>query len=201
MRIADYLERNGKGLNLTAEVRDGILNHQTSGHPFTLEGQIVRLSDKIAYCHHDMDDAIRGGILEDKDVPSSIGEVIGFTLGERLDTFIHDIITTSRDTASVRMSEPVAQAMKELRSFMFARVYTNPKAKGEERKAEQVVERLYEYYLKHLEELPEYLLLRLETGDSRERVTCDYISSMTDHFAVTRYEDLFVPKTWSVGGR
>ena len=196
VRIVECLEKDGQGLNLTWEVRDGMLNHQTSGTPATLEGQIVRLSDKIAYCHHDMDDAIRGGILTEDDVPRSIGEVIGYTLGERLDTFIHDIITTSAGKPEVRMSDEVGRAMKALRDFMFENVYTNPRAKGEESKAEQVVERLFEHYLKNTDLLPDYLLERLALGDSKERVVCDYISSMTDRFAVARYEELFVPFVW-----
>lgn len=196
VRIVECLEKNGMGLNLTWEVRDGMLNHQTSGTPATLEGKIVRLSDKIAYCHHDMDDAIRGRILTENDVPEQVQRVIGRTLGERLDTFIHDIITTSAGTGDVKMSPEVAEAMRCLRDFMFERVYTNPLAKGEEHKAEQVVERLYEHYLRHIDQLPDYLKARLEMGDSRERIVCDYISSMTDRFAVARYEELYVPFVW-----
>lgn len=198
VRIVDVLEKNGKGLNLTFEVRDGILNHKTSGHPATLEGKIVRFSDKIAYFHHDMDDAIRAGILMEEDVPEKISRVLGKTLGERLDHFIHDIITESKGIPDIRMSEEVAQAMKDLREFMFAEVYTNKIAKAEEAKAEQLVETLYGYYLDHIDDLPDYLKERMTKGDSKERVVCDYISSMTDRFAIARFQELFVPKAWAV---
>ena len=147
--MVDILEKNGAGLNLTQEVRDGILNHQMNTMPFTLEGQIVRLSDKIAYIHHDMDDAIRGGILTDDDVPDEISSVVGSTLGQRLDRFIHDIITSSEGKAVITMSAEVEQAFLKMRAFMFERVYTNPVAKSEEFKAEKMIEALYEYFMEH----------------------------------------------------
>lgn len=123
VRTVELFEKDGHGLNLTYEVKDGILNHQTKGIPSTLEGKIVRFSDKIAYIHHDMDDAIRGGILKESDVPKEIGDVIGYTTGERLDHFIHDIVTTSFGKNDIMMSEPIAEAMQKLRRFMFERVY------------------------------------------------------------------------------
>ena len=196
VRIVDVLEKHGQGLNLTWEVRDGFLNHQTSGSPATLEGRIVRFSDKIAYFHHDMDDAIRGNILSNDDIPKSISDILGRTLEERLDTFVHDIITTSYGKPVVEMSEEVAGAMSAFRDFMFERVYTNPKAKGEEQKAMDVVEALYLYYLKHMDKLPEFLLKRRELGDSDERLACDYISAMTDRFAIARFNEIFVPRSW-----
>jgi len=140
VRTVELLEKQGKGLNLTYEVKDGIQNHQTVGKPCTLEGKIVRFSDKIAYIHHDMDDAIRGGILKESDVPKEIGDVIGYTTGERLDHFIHDIVTTSFGKNDIMMSEPIADAMQKLRKFMFERVYQNPEAKSEEGKAEALME-------------------------------------------------------------
>lgn len=196
LRTVDILEKDGQGMNLTFEVRDGILNHQTEGNPATLEGKIVRLSDKIAYIHHDMDDAIRGQILTEDDIPEQISEVLGSTCGERLDHFIHDIITHSLGKDDIRMSPPVEQAMKELRHFMFVHVYQNPVAKGEEGKAEGLVETLYEYYLRHIDKLPADLLALLDQGEYRERIVCDYISSMTDRFARAQYEELFIPKSW-----
>lgn len=197
VRLVDVLEKDGQGLNLTWEVRDGFANHQTDGHPATLEGQIVRYSDKIAYFHHDMDDAIRGGILTDDDVPLEIADVIGHTMEERLDTFVHDIIATSMGRPVVEMSPRVQKAFNQFRVFMFENVYTNPKAKGEESKAMGVVEQLYHYYHEHIDLLPQYLKNRMDRyGDSRERVVCDYISSMTDRFAIARYEDIYVPKCW-----
>ncbi|MDD6656979.1 MAG: deoxyguanosinetriphosphate triphosphohydrolase [Lachnospiraceae bacterium] len=197
VRTVDVLEKRGQGLNLTYEVRDGILNHQTSGMPSTLEGKIVRMSDKIAYIHHDMDDAIRAGILKDSDVPKSIGAVIGYTLPERLDSFIHDIITTSKGKNDVMMSEPVAAAMKEMRQFMFENVYQNPVAKGEEGKAEVLIEALYDYYLHHFDKIPrETADLMDRDGSSKEQIVCDYVGAMTDRFAIGMYENLFIPKTW-----
>ena len=196
LRMVDVLEKDGLGLNLTMEVRDGILNHQTSGNPFTLEGKIVRLSDKIAYIHHDMDDAIRGGILTEDDVPISIREVIGYTTGERLDHFIHDTVTFSGGKNDILMSDEVWKAMKELREFMFERVYMNPDVKSEERKAESLMKTLYEYYLKQLDRLPREYLQMINMGESRDRVACDYVASMTDRYAIALYEELFIPKSW-----
>ena len=198
LRTADILEKNGAGLNLTEEVRDGILNHQMNTLPFTLEGQIVRLSDKIAYIHHDMDDAIRGGILTDNDVPDKISNVVGKTLGQRLDRFIHDIITASHGKNKIGMSEEVEQAFKDMRAFMFERVYTNPVAKAEEAKAEKMVETLYEYYMDHTEELPGYLREMIGNGTPVHRAVCDHISSMSDRYAIMTFESLFIPRTWDV---
>lgn len=197
VRTVDALEKNGAGLNLTQEVRDGIRNHQTKGMPYTLEGKIVRYSDKIAYIHHDMDDAIRGGILKESDVPVEIAEVIGYTTGERLDHFIHDLVTTSYDKNDIMMSPQVEEAMRKLRRFMFERVYQNREAKSEEWKAEMLMEALYAYYLKHLKLLPDSLLARIEKhGEAEEIIVCDFISSMTDRFAIAKYQELFVPKSW-----
>lgn len=196
VRTVDLLEKKGVGLNLTIEVRDGIRNHQTKGNPFTLEGKIVRFSDKIAYIHHDMDDALRAGILRESDVPAEIGEVIGYTTGERLDHFIHDLITTSYEKNDIQMSEPVAGAMARLRRFMFERVYENREAKSEEKKAEVLVQTLYDYYRRHLELLPGDFIRLVERGEARERVVCDYIGAMTDRFAVARYEDIYIPRYW-----
>ena len=196
VRTVDKLEKDGQGINLTYEVRDGILNHQTSGMPATLEGKVVRLSDKIAYIHHDMDDAIRGGILNEKDVPKEIAKAIGATCGQRLDHFIHDIVNTSESTDDVRMSEETAQAMTDMRRFMFERVYQNPIAKAEEGKAETLIETLYYYYLDHIMLLPDFLLDLIERGESKEAVVCDYIGAMTDRFVIAKYQEIYIPKTW-----
>lgn len=196
VRVAQVLEKNGEGLNLTWEVRDGILNHRTSGNPSTLEGKVVRLSDKIAYIHHDMDDAIRAGILKESDVPKEIGDVIGYTTGERLDHFIHDIVSNSYGKDVIVMSEPVADAMKKLRAFMFERVYHNPEAKSQEGKAEMLIQTLYSYYRHHLELLPVDLIRLLDKDEPEERIVCDYISSMTDRFAIAKYEEIYIPKSW-----
>ncbi len=196
LRTVDVLEKDGQGLNLTIETRDGILNHQTASMPFTLEGQIVRLSDKIAYFHHDMDDAVRGGILKESDLPKSIGEVIGYTAAQRLDHFIHDIITFSKDKNTIGMSEDTEKAMKELRAFMFEHVYNNKRAKSEEGKAENLVITLYQYYLNHFDLIPDELKVLCDKGDPKEQVVCDYISAMTDRFAIATYEEIYIPKCW-----
>lgn len=198
VRTVELLEKQGKGLNLTYEVRDGIFNHQTVGKPCTLEGKIVRFSDKIAYIHHDMDDAIRGGILKESDVPKEIGDVIGYTTGERLDHFIHDIVTTSFGKNDIMMSEPIAEAMQKLRRFMFERVYQNPEAKSEEGKAEMLMETLYQHYLKNIDDLPEEFLEMIAQGEPRERVVCDYVGAMSDRFAIAQYEEIYIPKSWHI---
>lgn len=197
VRTVEILEKNGQGLNLTEETRDGIRNHQTKGMPYTLEGKIVRYSDKIAYIHHDMDDAIRAGILKESDVPREICEIIGFTTGERLDHFIHDIVTTSYEKNDIQMSPAVGEAMKQLREFMFERVYQNKDAKSEEGKAEMLMEALYTYYLKHLNKIPAHLTDRIKDNkEPPEIIVCDYVGAMTDRFAIAKYEELFIPKSW-----
>lgn len=196
VRTVELLEKNGQGLNLTVEVRDGILHHQTKGTPSTLEGRVVRYSDKIAYIHHDMDDAIRGGILKETDVPKEIGEVIGYNSGEWIDHFIHDIVSNSYEKNCIVMSEPVAEAMGRLRQFMFEHVYTNPKAKSEEGKAVMLVETLFGYFCKNKDKLPEEMLMLLERGEPLERVVCDHISAMTDRYAIAKFEEIFVPASW-----
>ena len=196
VRTVELLEKGGQGLNLTVEVRDGILNHQTRGVPATLEGQVVRYSDKIAYIHHDMDDAIRGGILKETDVPEEIVKVIGRESAEWIDHFIHDIVSNSYDKAYVSMSEPVAGAMERLRQFMFESVYTNPKAKSEEGKAIRLVETLYGYFCKNKDRLPVEMLHLLERGEPLERVVCDHISAMTDRYAIATFGEIYVPVSW-----
>ncbi|WP_026499191.1 deoxyguanosinetriphosphate triphosphohydrolase [Butyrivibrio sp. WCD2001] len=197
LRTVELLEKDGQGLNLTFEVRDGIINHEMDTTPVTLEGRVVRLSDKIAYIHHDMDDAIRGGILKESDVPENISKVIGHSNREWLDTFIHDIVEASTNHNDIIMSEEVHEALMALRAFMFKSVYTNPKAKNQEGKAENLVKILYQYYMDHEDLLPDYLK-RLMDSQPKEKLVCDYISSMTDRFAIARFQEYFVPKSWNV---
>lgn len=197
VRIVEKLEKNGKGLNLTKEVRDGILNHRTSGKPFTLEGKIVRLSDKIAYINHDIDDAIRAGILMEEDIPAMYTDVLGTTTKSRLDSLIRDIVAHSTDKNDICMSPEYEKAMKGLRSYMFESVYKNPVAKGQEYKAESMIISLYEFYLSHQEKMPEeFTYLIQELGEEPERVVCDYISGMSDQYSVLKFEENFVPKFW-----
>ncbi len=198
LRIVEKLENYGIGLNLTWEVRDGILNHEMNLTPGTLEGKVVRLSDKIAYMHHDMDDAIRGGILSEEDVPADLRRVIGESKREWLDTFIHDIISNSMDKDNIQMSDEIYDAFHKLRKFMFERVYTNPIAKGQEGKVEDMIKTLYSYYLDHIDKIPEYLKKMMDEGESKERAVCDYVSSMTDRYAVAVFEEIYVPRSWGV---
>ena len=198
VRVVEILEKDGRGLNLTKEVRDGILNHRTSGNPCTLEGKVVRLSDKIAYINHDIDDAIRGGILTEGDIPSEFTDVLGTTTKSRLDGLIRDIVEHSVDKDDIYMSPDMEKAMKGLRSYMFESVYKNPVAKGQESKAESMVKSLYDYYLNHRDKLPqEFTYLIEELGEEPERVVCDYISGMSDQYSVTKYKEIFIPKFWA----
>lgn len=197
LRVVESLEKNGEGLNLTWEVRDGILNHKTACEPKTLEGQVVRLSDKIAYLNHDIDDAVRGGILTEAMIPVELQKILGRTGNERLGTLVHDVIVNSMDRPEIRMSEEVGQAMAKLRKFMFEHVYENQEAKREEDKAIHLVKQLYLYYIEHFEMLPQrYLEFQERYGMEKEQVVCDYISGMTDTYAVKKFNEIFVPEAW-----
>lgn len=199
VRVVEVLEKKGKGLNLTKEVRNGILNHRTSGNPSTLEGKIVRFSDKIAYINHDIDDAIRGKIITEKDIPERYTKVLGTSVKERLDIMIHDIILNSLDKPAIIMSPDVEGTMRELRQWMFDNVYKNPAAKAEEGKAQQLIVQLYEYYMDHADRLPEeYFVMIEEKHEKKGRVVCDYIAGMSDSYAIDQFEELFVPKAWKV---
>ena len=199
VRVVEVLEKKGQGLNLTWEVRDGIMNHRTSGSPSTLEGHIVRLSDKIAYINHDIDDAIRAKIFVEEDLPREYTDVLGHSVRERLNLMIHDMIEQSLDKPSISMSPGMETAMHGLRTWMFDHVYRNGVAKTEERKAQQMIEMLYDYYLKHIGELPEeYLTMMRGRDETKERTVCDYIAGMTDIYAIDRFNELFVPKSWKV---
>lgn len=200
VRIVEKLEKDGAGLNLTWEVRDGILNHQTGTMPNTLEGKIVRLSDKIAYVNSDFDDAIRAQLLREEDIPLEIRKTLGFDTRSRLNGLIHDIIINSMGEDDIKMSAEYSEALKELRAFMFANVYKNPIAKGEEDKAEIMLGQLYEYYMKHPEILPTKFIKMHEDGEDLGRVVCDFISGMTDQFAIYRFNEFYLPKAWQVDG-
>ena len=197
IRVVEILEKKGQGLNLTKEVRDGIVNHRTSGNPSTMEGKIVRLSDKIAYINHDIDDAIRGKILSESDLPVEFTKILGHSKKERLNTMIYDIVNNSLDEPDIIMSVRIESAMKGLREFMFKNVYSNPVAKGEEIKAKRMLTQLYNYYLYHIEEMPEEYIWLINVRKERpERVVCDYIAGMTDQYSVRKFEELFVPSFW-----
>ena len=197
LRVVDKLERGGTGLNLTYEVRMGILGHTGTFIPETWEGQIVRVSDRIAYINHDIDDAMRAGILTEDDIPPEIAEILGHSHSQRINTLVENMIDNTIATGTLGMQPEIAQAMDRLRTFMFARVYTNPVAKGEETKAKDMLCRLFEYYMRRPEKLPADFLPQLDF-DGMERIVCDYIAGMTDRYAVYKYSELFIPTTWQV---
>ena len=199
LRVVDYLEKDGQGLNLTYEVRNGILCHTGAPWPETLEGQIVRRSDQIAYVNHDIDDAIRAGILTNDDIPAEITDILGHDHSSRINTLVTDIIRLSREAGAICLSPNVEKALKDLRSFMFENVYRNPVAKGEESKAKDLLTRMFEYYITHPEALPEDFHPQL-SFDGMERTVCDYIAGMTDKYAVDKYTEIFIPMGWNVRG-
>mgnify|MGYP000214151734 CR=1 FL=1 len=200
IRVVQVLEKNGEGLNLTWEVIDGIRNHKTSGRPSTLEGQIVRLSDKIAYINHDIDDAIRGGILREKDIPKKYTDVLGTSVKGRLNTLVHNVIINSVDRPVIQMSEEVHEAMQGLRVFMFENVYRNPVAKKEEGKAIHMITNLYEFYIKNPEFLPEQSQNMLKKGEELSQVVCDYIAGMTDTYAVKKFTEFLSQNLGKIKG-
>lgn len=198
LRVVDRLEKDGAGLNLTWEVRDGILHHRTSGTPATLEGKIVQLSDKIAYTNHDIDDAIRAGMLRAEDIPLEFVSVIGNTSSKRINAMIRDTICHSEGICDIRMSEQMREALQGLRAFMFRNVYHSEIALREHKKAEKIVEDLFAYYMMHPSEMEGEFLRLMEEGESVEKTVTDYIACMTDRFAVARFQKLFIPEAWSV---
>ena len=198
VRVVERLEKDGKGLNLTKEVRDGILNHQTRLMPMTLEGKIVRLSDKIAYINSDIDDAIRAGLIREEEIPKELTEVLGNSTNLRLNTLVHDIVKNSEGKNEICMSEEVEKAMFSLRKYLFATVYTNPIAKGEETKVSNLIHQLYEYYIHNIEKMPSEFLMLIREGEPHQRVVCDFIACMSDRYAVNLYKEVMIPKSWSV---
>ena len=177
----------------------GILGHTGEYHPETLEGQIVRRSDQIAYVNHDIDDAIRAGILTNDDIPLEITDILGHDHSTRINTLVTDIIRVSREAGAICLSADVEKALKDLRSFMFERVYRNPIAKGEESKAKDMLCRMFEYYLTHPEAIPEDFHPQL-SFEGIERTVCDYIAGMTDNYAVDKFTEIFIPVGWNVRG-
>ncbi len=204
LRTVELLERDGKGLNLTEQVRDGIVCHTGNTEAATLEGRIIKFADRIAYINHDIDDAIRGGIMCEDDIPSALTNVLGASHGERIDTMVKSVIISSEKSFSegigmIKMDSETDAAMTELRSFMFKEVYFNPKAKSEETKACTMLEQLYTYFVHNPEKMPEERRRYLSTT-APERVVCDFIAGMTDRYAIALFENLFIPKTWGKKG-
>ena len=198
VRVVQVLEKEGQGLNLTWEVRDGILNHQTSTMPHTLEGKIVRFSDKIAYIHHDMDDAQRAGIISEDDIPVTLRMLLGYTTRERLNTFVHDVIENSLEQDTIKMSAEIYEAMMDLRALMFQNVYENPAAHKEEEKVVKMLTELYEYYVEHPEAMSTEYRELIVRGEKKEQAVCDYLSGMTDQYSIRKFREIYIPKAWEV---
>ena len=198
LRVVETLEKNGRGLNLTWEVRDAIVNHTGSSVASTPEGQLIKFADRIAYINHDIDDAIRAGILNREDIPTSLTSVLGETHGERINTMVTSVVAASRDCATVTMTPDVQAATNDLRAFLFERVYLNPKAKAEETKAKEVVYALFTHYVTNPDKLPDRYKKRIGTaeGETVERSVADFISGMTDRYAIETYQERFVPRVW-----
>ncbi|WP_312812164.1 deoxyguanosinetriphosphate triphosphohydrolase [Sedimentibacter sp.] len=199
LRVVEFLElRNGnRGLNLTFEVRDGILNHPLSYNPSTPEGQIVSISDRIAYINHDIDDALRADIIKPGQMPDIFFKALGYTHGQRINTMITDVIKNSMDKNKITMSEEIAHYTKELRDFLFENVYYNKTAKSEEDKTKFIIEKIFEYYTKNFELLPDfYLQIYNENNLEKNVIIKDYIAGMTDRYAMKIFEDLYIPKPW-----
>ena len=194
LRVVDKIEKGGQGLNLTYEVRNGIVCHTRGEEASTLEGRIVKLSDKIAYINHDIDDAVRGGIISEANLPVEARKYLGQSKSERINTLVSSVIENTYD--EVRMERDVQSAFHILHEFMFDRVYTNPVCKGEEGKAMKLIQDLYEFFSNHPDEMPnEYIEIALKDG--AQRAACDYVAGMTDGYALKVYSRYFIPSGWN----
>lgn len=199
LRVVDVLENDGEGLNLTYEVRMAILGHTGDRIPQTQEGRIVRWADRIAYVNHDIDDAIRAGILRESALPHSTKHILGQTHSQRINTLVDDLVETSSQKGDICLSADVENALHELREFLFEKVYRNPVAKGEEAKAKDMLRRLYDYYIRNIDKLPADFQPQI-SFDGLERTVCDYIAGMTDNYAVDKFTEIFIPVGWHVRG-
>lgn len=193
LRVVRALEREGKGLNLTLDVQNGIACHTSGPDAFTLEGRIVRYADKIAYMNHDFEDAVRAGLISESDIPWEVKYIVGRSRGERINNFVQSLVENSSD--DIRMAPDVQKAFVVLREFMFQAVYKNPIAKSEESKARIMLQGLYRHFVEDPDRLPDEYKLMLEENDA-DRVVCDYISGMSDVYAVSVYNSIFVPRSW-----
>ena len=196
LRVVDKLENNGKGLNLTWEVRDGIVNHTGKCMASTLEGVIVKFADRIAYINHDIDDACRAGILSKEEIPRDLRMILGETHSERINTMVSSVIRSSTDQPSISMEPEIQDATNRLREFMFDAVYTNSVAKAQDGRAKELLAQLFHHFVKYPEEMPEFYRSNIE-ADGVERCVCDFISGMTDRYAIDTYKELFIPRVWS----
>lgn len=195
LRVVDKLEKDGLGLNLTWEVRDAIVNHSGSNSASTLEGRIIKLADRIAYINHDIDDACRAGILTEEAIPAELRRTLGYTHSQRINTMVTAVIDASTDRPEISMTPGIGEAMEELRAFLFDNVYRNPIAKSEEGKARALLISLFEYYSEHPEKMPPMYTKNLE-NEGVGRCVCDFVSGMTDRYAIETFQSLFVPRVW-----
>lgn len=195
VRVCEKIEKNGKGLNLTAEVLDGILHHTRGEEAHTLEGRIVRTADRVAYINHDIDDAVRAGVIAESDIPRDIAAALGDTKSRRINTLVESIVKNSDDT--IKMDPETEKYYDKLHEFLFESVYKNPVAKSEETKVSGIVEGLIKYFFKNPEKMPEEYL-KIAAAEGKERAVTDYIAGMTDHYAVTVFSDIYIPKAWSI---
>ncbi|MBQ9428406.1 MAG: deoxyguanosinetriphosphate triphosphohydrolase [Clostridia bacterium] len=195
VRVVERLEKDGAGLNLTWEVRDGILNHTGKCMASTLEGVIVKFADRIAYINHDIDDACRAGILSIDDIPAELLHTLGRGHSERINRMVSSVIAASTDRPFIAFTDDVAPAVDELRAFLFRNVYENPIAKSEDKKAKALLCELFHYYVKYPERMPKLYQNNIE-DEGVERCACDYVASMTDRFAIDKYTELFIPQVW-----
>lgn len=196
LRVVERLEKDGRGLNLTYEVRNGILCHTTGLEADTAEGRIIRWADKIAYMNHDIDDAIRAGVLREEEIPQSITDVLGSSKTQRITSLIRSVVENSRE-GKIAMDEVTYRAYEELSDFMYQAVYLNEYAKREERKVPHIIHSLFNHF-RNPDYLPDYMK-RIAEEEGVETASCDYVAGMTDHYAVACYQDLFIPKAWNLG--
>lgn len=202
LRVVDHLEKNGRGLNLTAEVRDAILCHTGEAQAKTLEGRLIKFADRIAYINHDIDDAVRASVLSDDDIPAELKRILGDTHRKRIDVMVRSLITKTQENFAdnrpeLAMEPVIYDATMRLREFLFANVYFNPIAKSEESKAGEMLRILYNYFCHHTERIPEEYRRNIDKECSKERAVCDYLACMSDRYAVLTFENLFIPKKWN----
>jgi len=198
LRVIERIEKEGAGLNLTDEVKDGILRHTGKTLPYTMEGRIIRIADRIAYMNHDVDDAIRAGILRETDIPEEITCALGSRLSERINSLIRDLIDESSRKGEISLSPQIAFVFETFRDFMNNSVYRNPRAKGEEVKVLGIMDGIFQFYVKNPDKLPEDYR-RISAKDGLKQAVCDYVSGMTDKYAINQYGQIYVPKGFTLG--
>ncbi len=202
LRVVDVLEKDGEGLNLTYEVRNAIVCHTGDVEADTLEGRLIKFADRIAYINHDIDDAVRAGVLSDDDIPAELKAILGDTHRKRIDVMVKSIIyktvdNIKRDIFSIEMQPEIYEATMKLREFLFDNVYFNPIAKSEESKAGEMLMLLYDYFCKNIDKVPKEYRKNIGETCSKERAVCDYLACMSDRYAVVTFQNLFIPKNWS----